>query len=234
MAKYRIGKDLPIKWTLMNGDSPYDLTGRNFKVWLICYGWKMEITDRSVAGNVISFTFWGKDQEELGDYYLLYDENNGRPAMLTHDAKAMFTLVPHSWEEGGEDPDEIEIDAIEVTSNVNIAGDANVIEVIKVNGVEQPVVDKAVDIAVPTELSELAGDDTHRTVTDAEKAAWNAKYNKPASGIPASDLADGVIPDVSDFVETVTPAVKKIWTGTQAQYDALTPTDDTIYFIKED
>lgn len=30
-------------------------------------------------------------------------------------------------------------------------------------------------IAVPTKLSELAGDATHRVVTDAEKAAWNAK-----------------------------------------------------------
>lgn len=30
-------------------------------------------------------------------------------------------------------------------------------------------------IVVPTKLSELAGDATHRVVTDAEKAAWNAK-----------------------------------------------------------
>lgn len=30
-------------------------------------------------------------------------------------------------------------------------------------------------IEVPTKLSELAGDETHRVVTDAEKAAWNAK-----------------------------------------------------------
>lgn len=29
-------------------------------------------------------------------------------------------------------------------------------------------------------------------------------------------------------------APTKIWAGTQAQYDALTPSDDTIYFIKED
>lgn len=32
-------------------------------------------------------------------------------------------------------------------------------------------------ITVPTKLSELSGDSTHRTVTDAEKAAWNAKSN---------------------------------------------------------
>ena len=36
----------------------------------------------------------------------------------------------------------------------------------------------AVDnIKVPTQLSELTGDATHRTVTDAEKETWNAKSN---------------------------------------------------------
>ena len=34
-------------------------------------------------------------------------------------------------------------------------------------------------------------------ITDNERTAWNAKYDKPAEGIPASDLADGVIPDIS-------------------------------------
>ena len=32
-------------------------------------------------------------------------------------------------------------------------------------------------------------------VTDTEKSTWNAKYTKPSTGIPASDIASGVIPD---------------------------------------
>ena len=54
----------------------------------------------------------------------------------------------------------------------------------------------------PTSLSQFAEDATHRTVTDAEKAAWSAKYDKPSGGIPATDLASGVIPDVSVFATT--------------------------------
>ena len=50
-------------------------------------------------------------------------------------------------------------------------------------------------IVVPTKLSDLAGDSTHRTVTDAEKTAWNAKSN--FSGKYA-DL-DGKPTKVSDF-----------------------------------
>lgn len=45
---------------------------------------------------------------------------------------------------------------------------------------------------VPSALSELTDDATHRLVTDAEKAGWNAKYSKPSGGIPKSDLASAV------------------------------------------
>lgn len=73
---------------------------------------------------------------------------------------------------------------------------------------------------IPTTLAELTSDSTHRLVTDMEKAAWNDKqdeiddlseirsgaslgvtaYQKPPTGIPASDIASGVIPDVSQFI----------------------------------
>lgn len=49
---------------------------------------------------------------------------------------------------------------------------------------------------IPTQLSQLSADPTHRVVTDTEKATWDAKYTKPSSGIPASDIASGVIPTV--------------------------------------
>lgn len=45
---------------------------------------------------------------------------------------------------------------------------------------------------IPTSLSSLSGDSTHRLVTDTEKTTWNAKYNKPSAGIPATDLAQSV------------------------------------------
>lgn len=69
---------------------------------------------------------------------------------------------------------------------------------------------------IPEKLSQLEEDSTHRVVTDTEKTTWNGKqaaiddlsairsgasagataYQKPASGIPASDIASGVIPTV--------------------------------------
>lgn len=69
---------------------------------------------------------------------------------------------------------------------------------------------------IPTQLSQLSEDSTHRVVADTEKTTWSGKqaaiddlatirsgasagataYQKPASGIPASDIASGVIPTV--------------------------------------
>ena len=52
----------------------------------------------------------------------------------------------------------------------------NVIETVKVNGTAlTPDANKAVDVTVPTALSALAEDSTHRVTTDAEKSAWDGK-----------------------------------------------------------
>ena len=52
---------------------------------------------------------------------------------------------------------------------------------------------------IPTQLSQLSGDETHRTVTDSEKETWNGKgtYSKPTSGIPSSDLDYSTFPVVT-------------------------------------
>jgi hypothetical protein len=76
-------------------------------------------------------------------------------------------------------------------------------------------------------------------------------YSKPSSGIPASDLAQGVIPDVSGFASKVSNATNghlagldangnltdsgfKITTITESDYEALATKDsNTIYLITE-
>lgn len=78
-------------------------------------------------------------------------------------------------------------------------------------------------------------DKTSTTKYPSVKAVADAlepKYEKPQSGIPASDLATGVVPDVSNLTQSLTASAKKIWGGTAAEYALLTPDNDTIYFIK--
>lgn len=81
-------------------------------------------------------------------------------------------------------------------------------------------------------------------VTDTEKSNWNNKgtYSKPSGGIPASDIASGVIPTVPSNVSAFTndshyvasTAITNIVSITQAAYDALATKDaNTLYIIPE-
>ena len=44
--------------------------------------------------------------------------------------------------------------------------------------------------------------------TDAKQSGWDAKYDKPSGGIPASDIAAGVIPSVESLT---TAEIDTIW-----------------------
>lgn len=59
---------------------------------------------------------------------------------------------------------------------------------------KQPSGNYALESDIPTALSQLSADSTHRLVTDTEKSAWDAKgtYSKPSGGIPKTDLASAV------------------------------------------
>lgn len=95
---------------------------------------------------------------------------------------------------------------------------------------------------IPSALADLSDDSTHRTVTDTEKSTWNAKgtYSKPSGGIPASDIASGVIPTVPTTVSSfsndahyvASTAITTIVSMSQSQYDALATKDsNTLYII---
>lgn len=173
--KKRIGNDIPIVWKLTDGEgNPYDLTGKEFSVCMKLEGMCVYIPMvYTFTENVISFTFCGKDQPGTGIYDLILREGDSE---VTYDVQGVVELVPHSWDE-----DEGDID---IESEIATNGEVNVIEVVKVNGVALPVVDKAVDVI----------------------AVQPVDANAPT----------------------------KVWAGTAEQYEALTPSDDTIYFIKED
>ena len=96
-------------------------------------------------------------------------------------------------------------------SNTITAGDLNAYTKTEVNNLLNS---KANTSDIPTSLSDLNDDATHRTVTDTEKQTWNNKqepisdlntirqnssnaYQKPNTGIPLSDLSE----EVQDAIE---------------------------------
>lgn len=68
---------------------------------------------------------------------------------------------------------------------------------------------------IPTKLSDLSDDSTHRTVSDTEKTTWNNKgtYSKPTNGIPKSDLANDVQTSLGK-ADTALQSYTEQYTGT--------------------
>lgn len=115
------------------------------------------------------------------------------------------------------------IDAI-TTSKVSVADIINNLTTNVVNkplSAAQGVALKALidAITVPTKLSQLSGDSTHRVVTDTEKAAWNAKSN-----------FSGKYEDLSGKPTIPTVPTKVSAFENDAGY--LTQKDKTIYYIE--
>lgn len=62
-------------------------------------------------------------------------------------------------------------------------------ELITSGGVHRAIKNVSGNVKVPTKLSELEDDENHRTITDAEKDAWNAKSEKGDAGLSAYEIA---------------------------------------------
>lgn len=77
---------------------------------------------------------------------------------------------------------------------------------------------------IPTQLSELSGDTTHRVVTDVEKAAWNKKAEKSVSKtatLTAAGWSNGVQTlSVSDVTATANGSLRIAQSATDEQFAA--------------
>lgn len=80
-----------------------------------------------------------------------------------------------------------------VSDHAPVGAQANIIEAIKVNGEEQTVTDKVVDITVPTKVSDLENDSEFITHTEAEEVVESVKtYAKLTIESTTDELDDNI------------------------------------------
>lgn len=101
-----------------------------------------------------------------------------------------------------------------VKSLEDVGAQANVIEKVKVNGTEQTVTDKAVDITVPTKVSDLSNDSKFQTDTEVAAAIAAADHMKRKIVNSTADI-DLTAEDASQYIYMV----KKSSTKTGDKYD---------------
>lgn len=120
MKDKRIGNDINVAWKIMKKDgTPFSLAGKDITIYLKTRLEKEEVKDFSVAGNTISWTFYGKDQDTLGKHSLILVVNEDKKGMITTDACDFVNLVSCSCQlQGGEDAPNVETESIELTSTL--------------------------------------------------------------------------------------------------------------------
>ena len=122
---------------------------------------------------------------------------------------------------------------------------ANIIETVKVNGTAQTVTSKAVNITVPTKTSDLTNDSGYTSNVGTVTSVNNVQPD--SSGNVTISVSGGANTDLSNLTSTGNNLVNtalntrdnstrlKFWTGTKAQYDAISTKDsNTLYNITDD
>lgn len=120
MRDIRQGNDVAVIWSLMSDGKPFQLQGRALKLYLKnMYGSK-EVTDFSVKGNQIHWTFFGKDQKSTGRYSLTLVVNENEVGIITTDTCDFVRLVSHSCAVCCDsDSPNVETETIELTSTLD-------------------------------------------------------------------------------------------------------------------
>jgi hypothetical protein len=142
MEAIRIGNDISIQWTILHNGIPESLEGRDLRVVLSNSFEKIEIKDIILVGNVIKFSYHGKDQRYCGFYTLTLYENYKKDGMMAVDACEAFRLIPRSCSVGGDTGcGSVKVTTVRLTGDISVSavgtGDyESITNKPRINGVE--------------------------------------------------------------------------------------------------
>lgn len=125
MKDKRQGNDLKVAWSIFKKDGePFRLDGKDVSLYLKNMFGRKKLNDFVTTGNIIQWTFYGKDQKSSGKYSLEMVVNEGDKGMITTDACDFVNLVSCSCKlQGGEDAPNVETESIELASTLEyVAG----------------------------------------------------------------------------------------------------------------
>lgn len=121
MEIIRIGNDISVLWTILHNGIPESLEGRDLRVVLSNSFERIEIKDFLLVGNVIRFSYHGKDQVHCGVYTLTLFENYKKDGMMAVDACEAFKLIPRSCGKTDEQScSNLEVSTVDVSSSFDI------------------------------------------------------------------------------------------------------------------
>lgn len=121
MKRIRIGKDIRIKWEITTDGAAIPLEGRDLNVEIKSPFRVVRNIPFRVDGNTIIMTYYGKEQEWVGEYSVTLWENKGKQGQNVVDAIKAFELVKTSPEENDFANGDIQVESIDLgTANLEI------------------------------------------------------------------------------------------------------------------
>lgn len=120
--KIRTGKDFRLVWAILTNTEDIPLAGRDLRLDLIDPLGKVITLPIEIEGNKVISTVRGKDFLRLGVYRLTLWENYGQNAQTAVDCCKAFRLVSTTCQEGGEDPEGLDTETIDLgTSDMQVS-----------------------------------------------------------------------------------------------------------------
>ena len=121
MRHIRIGKDIRLQWAITTGGAAVPLEGRDLTLEMKSPIGKVIILPYRVDGNVLTMTYYGKEQNVVGEYSLTLWENKGKPGQNVVDAIRAFKLVRTSPEEEDFTGGDLQVESVDLgTANLEI------------------------------------------------------------------------------------------------------------------
>ena len=164
MKSIRIGNDIAVTWSLYKEGQPYSLEGMAVRLYLNHALGRSEIGSFKVSGNVVAWTFEGKDQKHTGRYSLELVVNEGESGMMSVDKIDFVRLTPVTPCCEGEDDENVVTEYVDLTSSVEFAP-----VVIRESGGLQYAIERTVYLS----RYDLGGEYEDYEITEEERA-----YNK--------------------------------------------------------
>lgn len=120
MIRLTAGNDTPFIWMVKLQGQPFDLSGKDVKVYVINSRGEIPVASLNIEGNRVSGVFEGRYQTRLGMHSLALRVNEGRPEMKTATVANAFELVQWSADAGGSEAGDVIFAPVVITSELRI------------------------------------------------------------------------------------------------------------------
>ena len=121
MKHIRIGKDISIRWEINTDGAAIPLEGRDLTLEMKSPIGAVSTLPYRVDGNVLTMTYYGYEQNVVGEYSLTLWENKGKPGQNVVDAIRAFKLVRTSPEEADFAGGDLQVESVDLgTANLEI------------------------------------------------------------------------------------------------------------------